>query len=569
MLQSGSMPADFFTTEKRTLGVVLSNTTPPLRVPDYQRDFSWEEPQIAEFWTDLRLFDTTYPGTNILGREYFLGAAVFVNNQSFHLILDGQQRLATATILLAALRDKIREYKLDAATQVQTSYISFQDHLTGERSPKLQLNEYDRSFFRDLIQTFPLVGAPPAATKRSHRLIRKAHEYFVARVGESWDEKGGGENGFKWAARIVKTLTDHVSLVAVVSTDEDNASSIFETLNDRGIGLSTADLLRSWLLRNSPAGDREEIIECWSEIFESAGVGEAAENLIRLSWVSRKGDVKERSLYKIISTSLRTTHTTPVAYSRELRDDATIYRRIRDGDTTETKERDVWTGLGALRAQSGYALLISAYRMLDEVSRRRITAALFSLIVRHNVICDRDRAKFETAVFAAAQSVSNGRGEAGALAILRALSPADPDVRNSFPNLAFTRAQTGAAHIFFRAIEYTLRNTEELIIATPEKVHLEHIYPQKPEAASRLPNHEDYVGRAGNLTLLGKRLNEEARNLAFATKKDRFYSQSDLYLNRPLLTLDAWTTAHIDARQEELCDLAIATWPQNLVRDPA
>ena len=47
------MAADFYTTEKRTLGVVLSNTTPPLRVPDYQRDFSWEEQQISEFWTDL------------------------------------------------------------------------------------------------------------------------------------------------------------------------------------------------------------------------------------------------------------------------------------------------------------------------------------------------------------------------------------------------------------------------------------------------------------------------------------------------------------------------------------
>src|SRR6516164_6858553 len=174
------MPADFFTTEKRTLGIVLSNTTPPLRVPDYQRDFSWEEQQVSEFWNDLEHFDQLYPGTNINGKEYFLGAAVFVNNQTYHLILDGQQRLATATILLAVIRDKIREYKMDAANQIQGSFISFQDHLTGEHSPKLQLNEFDRAFFRDAIQSFP--RNPPAASKKSHKLILKAYEYFAERV---------------------------------------------------------------------------------------------------------------------------------------------------------------------------------------------------------------------------------------------------------------------------------------------------------------------------------------------------------------------------------------------------
>jgi len=117
------MAADFFTTEKRTLGVVLSNTTPPLRVPEYQRDFSWEQRQVMEFWNDLEHFDQLYPGANINGKEYFLGAAVFVNNQTYNLILDGQQRLATATILLAVIRDKIREYKMGGESNTGQLYF--------------------------------------------------------------------------------------------------------------------------------------------------------------------------------------------------------------------------------------------------------------------------------------------------------------------------------------------------------------------------------------------------------------------------------------------------------------
>jgi hypothetical protein len=556
---------DFFTTEKRTLGVVLSNTTPPLRVPEYQRDFSWEERQVSEFWNDLEHFDEAYPGANINGKEYFLGAAVFVNNQTYNLILDGQQRLATATILLAAIRDKIREYKMDAANQIQGSFVSFQDHLTGEHLPKLQLNDFDRTFFRDSIQKFPRIAV--ASTKKSNKLISKAYEYFEQRIKEAWDGRGGGENAFKWAARVSKTLTDHVSLVTVVSTDEDNAAQIFETLNDRGIGLSTADLLRSWLLHHSPAAEREEIIECWSDIFDCAGVGEGAQALIRLSWVSRHGDVKERSLYKVISRKLTETHGSSVEFSRQLRSDALFYKKMRDGDTADIKQREVWLGLATVRAQSGYAVLLAANRSLTEQAQKRVSTALFSLIARHNIICDKDRAKFESSAFAAAKAISDGGGEQGALAILRALSPPDDEVRQSFSTLSFGRSQSGIAQVVLRAIEYKLRNTEELIIATPDKVHLEHIYPQRPAAADRLANHDEYVGRVGNLTLLDRRLNQEAQNSQFAIKKEQFYVHSEILLTKELLDKAGWTADDIDARQGHLCDLALQIWPHNLVAD--
>ena len=561
------MAADFYTTEKRTLGVVLSNTTPPLRVPEYQRDFSWEEQQISEFWNDLQHFNNQYAGDSINGKEYFLGASVLVNNQTYHLILDGQQRLATATILLATIRDKIIEFKADGANQIQNSFISFVDHLGGGHLPKLQLNEFDRAFFRDLIQAFPRLAAAPAATKKSHKLILKAYEYFTQRIAEGWNGNGGGANGYKWAARIAKTLTEHVSLVTVTSTDEDNAASIFETLNDRGIGLSTADLLRSWLLHRAPPADRQEIIECWSEVFDISGLGAGAQTLIRLSWVSRHGDVKERSLYKVISRDLTETHTSQVEYSRQLRNDAKLYKQVRDGDSPDFLESEAWSAISPLRAQSGYALLIAASRQLDETARKMVSSALFSLIVRHNIICDKDRAKFETTAFSAAKAISDGGGGQAAVALLRALSPSDEEVRQTFATLSFGASQNSIAQVILRAMEYKLRQTDELIIATPERVHLEHIYPQKAALANRLANHDEYVGRVGNLTLLDKRLNQEAQNSGFVNKRDHFYNQSDIYLTKELLDKGTWTPVEIDARQHHLCDLLIQVWPQDLVAD--
>ena len=186
---------DSFQPYKRTLGELLGSTSPPIRVPDYQRDYSWDKDEVTDFWSDLIAFGGNDPRSRPTG-EYFLGATVLVNNGSFHLVLDGQQRLATATILLAALRDKIKEYKEDAAQQIQDQFIVFEDQFTGERIPKIELNVFDRDFFRDYIQAFPKVESA-SPQKRSHYLITKAYKYFQDQISAEWDGTGGGKKGFE------------------------------------------------------------------------------------------------------------------------------------------------------------------------------------------------------------------------------------------------------------------------------------------------------------------------------------------------------------------------------------
>jgi len=199
-------------------------------------------------------------GVKLAGKEYFLGAAVLVNNGTFHLLLDGQQRLATATILLSALRDKICAFNENAARQIQDQYIAFEDHLTGAKVFKIQLNRFDRVFFRDYIQAFPRIGSTQA-TKKSHQLIARAYAFFQRQIEDGWQTAGSGKKGFDWAAHVTQILREHLALVTVVSTNEKSAASIFATLNDRGIGLSTVDLIRSFVLQRAHESQRGEIIQ--------------------------------------------------------------------------------------------------------------------------------------------------------------------------------------------------------------------------------------------------------------------------------------------------------------------
>jgi hypothetical protein len=203
--------------------------------------------------------------------------------------------------------------------------------------------------------------------------------------------------------------------------------------------------------------------------------------------------------------------------------------------------------------------------MLTPDEQKRLSQALFSLIIRHNVICDRDRAKLETTAFTVAKAISDGVGLEGALALLRSASPPDDEVQSRFSTLRFSRSESSVAQVLLRSMEYQSRRTEELVIATPEKVHLEHIYPQRP-AADRCGNHDEYVGRIGNLTLLDRRLNQEAKNSPFLVKRDQFYQASEIYLTRELLDQRSWAQAEIDTRQTHLRDLALEIWPAALVR---
>jgi uncharacterized protein with ParB-like and HNH nuclease domain len=83
-----------YASEKKTIGELLSMTSPTIEVPEWQRSYSWDTREVETFWTDLTAFSDQYPGENLNDQEYFLGSIVIVNNAIRHLLLDGQQRLA-------------------------------------------------------------------------------------------------------------------------------------------------------------------------------------------------------------------------------------------------------------------------------------------------------------------------------------------------------------------------------------------------------------------------------------------------------------------------------------------
>jgi Protein of unknown function DUF262/Protein of unknown function (DUF1524) len=557
------MPDQRYEAARQTIGTLLATTSPRIEVPDWQRSYSWTTEEVEAFWHDLTAFEARYPGETITNEEYFLGSIVLVTGGATNLLLDGQQRLATATILLSVLRDARRQYKDDAAARLQAKYISELDDATNSATYVLTLNVYDRDFFRTEVQDEPhRPPVRPTPTLKSHGLIRKARQYFSDHIAEAYDQLGDGQTAFTWNLRISDVLCNHMSVVAVTSTDEDNAAAVFETLNDRGIGLSTPDLLRNLLLRRAPDEDtRNRVVAAWEavlEINEEANVDE----FLRHYWVSHRGDVRARKLYREIKATIERENTASLQLSLDLAETAPIYREIVRARDEDPELRRHLEAIRSLAAKALYPVLLAGYAAAgdDEEGKRKLRAlasALVTMFVRYNVIGGRETTVMESTVYGVAAELRISKDFDAAVAALAAFAPGAADFIARFQTRSVGRIAT--VRYLLREIEQAKRKTQELEVSGTDRVHVEHIYPQTPDGP-RWPNHAAAVNRLGNLTLLGKRLNTSIKNADFATKKEKGYAGSDILMTQELLALNAWNSDAIDERQRELSKWVFAIW---------
>ena len=340
------------------------------------------------------------------------------------------------------------------------------------------------------------------------------------------------------------------------SGDEDNAASVFETLNDRGIGLSTPDLLRNLLLRRAPAGDREEIVECWGHVLEVEQDAKV-EDFLRHYWLSREGDVKTRRLYREIKDRIENDNVSSLVFSRDLQRSASIYTDIVAASDDNEDIANVLAGVSMLGAKALLPAILSSYDIGEDDDRRMLIHSLIVFYVRHNIIGQLETSRLETVVYKLAKQLRDDGDYEAATQALREAAPRDDRFVEEFQIATVSRQKS--ARYLLREIEHARRATEEMqVVERPDKVHLEHIYPRRP-AGERWPDHAAVVDRLGNLTLLSRRLNQAARNADFQTKKEH-YAESEIRLTSELADLDVWNTNAINQRQQQLAEIALTTW---------
>lgn len=547
------------------LGRALLNKN--LAVPMYQRSYAWEERHVIDLFQDIS--KAISDGDS----EYFLGSIVTTKNDTIRPeVADGQQRLATTTILLSAIRDYFyNSGDKERATTITSTYLHKQDLATLAVIPKLKLNDSDNDFFLKRILTNPDSenrAIPPS--KPSHIKIDNAAKLAKNHISNL--AKIDPINATGKLAQLVNFIEDSMRVIWVSVSDDSNAFTIFETLNDRGLSLAISDLLKNYLF--GIAGDRlPEVQQRWLSTvgtLESIDNEEILVTFIRHWWSSKHGLVREKDLYDHIKKHVRN-KMQAVEFASEISKNAKSYVAILNTgheiwETYGPTAKQHMETLNLMRMIQIRPLLLSVFDKFSDKDVKKTLRMMVSWVVRFLITGGLGGGTLETHYSLRAKEIRDGSissaSELGAK--LTNIIPSDAQFKAAFTTATVSKQYL--ARYYLRVLENQAKGeTEPELIPNDnqEIINLEHVLPQTPSTTWNHISEDDqtaYVKRFGNLALLQTKINSEAGNDSFSFKKP-FLKKSGYILTSMIADNDSWDTNAINKRQEVLAELAVIAWP--------
>ena len=385
------MTATNFGTRNDTYRKLMGNGL-AYNVPRFQRDYSWGEEEWDDLWQDI--LDTIKPDGE---PAHYLGYLVLQSKDDRKFeIIDGQQRLATLSILvLAALRQlqsligqgmdvDRNEKRLEGLRQ---TYIGYLDPVTLVATSKLTLNRNNDMYYQTYL--VPLVARPPQrGFKKSERGLRRAFEWFNQHIKEHVSD--ATDPGVA-VASLIDRMSDKLFFTVILVTDELNAYKVFETLNSKGVRLSATDLLKNYLFSVLHRETRHEyemnfLDDRWEQIIGRPGPEEFPE-FLRAHWISRHSLVRLSGLFKVIRD--QTDERRGVfALLQEIEEDVDTYLALVQPDASEwsPEKRRYARTLRMFGARQHLPFLLAARRRLGEADFMSLLRAIVAISFRYNVI---------------------------------------------------------------------------------------------------------------------------------------------------------------------------------------
>lgn len=558
-----------FNTANRTFRQLMGNGL-VYGVPMFQRDYSWTEEEWDDLWQDIAAL-TAPKGES----GHYLGYLVLQSADERHFnVIDGQQRLTTLSLIVLAVLNNLDRLVTDGVEpdnnrrrieELRKSYIGFLDPVTLVATSKLTLNRHNDRYYQTYL--VPLDKLPRRNLRASEHLLRRSYEWFDERIRTQVAHTRDGAD----LARFVDTIADRLFFTVIQVTDELNAFKVFETLNSRGVRLSSTDLLKNYLfsVAHGAGGHEQEmraIEEQWEAIVGKLG-SESVPDFLRVYWNSRNPLTRHAELFKAIRAHVAD-KAAVFALLRDLDREADVYAALGEPNSslwTMDQRRHVGD-LAMYGVRQPYALLLAAYRALEPHDFNSVLRACCVVAFRYNVIGGLTPNEQERVFNRVAEKISNGSlgHAADIIRALRPVYPSDAEFRSAFAEKQLRtttpRNRRVVRHILF-AIEH--HESKRHFDPDTDRYSIEHILPEHPgdeweafgdEQADR------YVFRLGNMTPLASAANRAVGNAAFAVKRDT-YAESEFAITRHIAeNHETWTAERIESRQAWLARQATGIW---------
>jgi len=537
-------------------------------IPVFQRDYSWSEENCRQLWKDLLAIADAGPD-----RGHFIGSVVYIQTGDSSagftrwLLIDGQQRITTLTLLLTALRDHIGQTGWQGSEDGPTmkridAYFLRNLQEEGEREIKLKLRRHDDATLQALINGQSEPGTPSTRIRENYDLFRELLEEVDP------------ETVYRGLNRL---------LLVDVTLDRgiDDPQLIFESLNSTGVDLSPSDLIRNFILMRLPENEQTRLYETyWSKIEELfRGSERVFDNFIRDYLALRSQSAKlERSdrVYDAFRRAFSDISEDTEALElllKELLRRGRQYAAFAVGGGTDARAR-AFSNLRRL----GDVPAILVMRLLEaqETSNTLTDAELLeavglleSYLLRRAVIGAQTRG-YGLEFARLAQRID----DTCPLASLKAAMARMP-ASYAFPEDDAFRAALVEGDLYHKRVCFHLleglENRGSKEISDTSKYSIEHVMPQNErlvEAWCEMLGPEwqkvqkTWLHRLGNLTLTG--YNPSYSDRPFDEKKtiNGGFQQSSVRLNQDIRDEPIWTPREMDARGNRLADRALGIWPR-------
>lgn len=547
--------------EQAGLGTILASHQ--LILPPNQREYAWEERHVTQLLQD-------YSGAvSEDGKGHFLGTIVTIPIDGGTLeVVDGQQRLATTSLLLAAIRNYVEGKDQLIFDALNNKYLTTIDLRKKQQVPNLRLNIDDNELFAAIVTHGATI---PPATKPSHRRMMAAFNLATSHVKHivaPHDPKIHGDVLGKW----VIFIAERARAILVSVADGANAYRMFETLNDRGLRTSQADLIKSYLFECA----RTRIAEAqarWSEMrgaLEGLGEKDHIVTFLRHALIIQRGQVRESAVYEEIQR-MANNETKAIACASTLEVLAQAYV------ATFNPEHEKWNAYapGVRRAIEVFNLLATKplrpiiLSVTAKFTKKELAAAfqfIVSLSTRLTISGGTTSGSIDEQAASVSVDVYIGKiTTAGQLK--KSLSDMTPTDERFKEAVAVAKvSQSKIARYYLRSLEMSQKKEPEpyyMPVNDQTIINLEHILPKKP--MGNYPKFTDeeadlWLNRLGNQTLMRASDNSDSKSIKFEDKK-ALYAKSPYTLTSQLAAFSDWTKEAIQTRQQAMADLAVKTWP--------
>lgn len=539
------------------------------QIPRFQRDYAWDQEQWEDLWSDVETLSQEhyhYMGYLVLQRK----------TQHDYVVIDGQQRLVTLSLIILAAMKQIHKLILaeeeadnnqERLDELRRRFIGTKNPITLSVDNKLSLNRNNNTNFRKICAQLEVPNI--RGLTRTNKRLNQAYQFFLKK-SDSIGKKG------EEIATFVENISSGMVFTKIVVQDDLNAYKVFETLNARGVQLSTPDLLKNYLFsvitrhNDVPENELTELDIRWGEVITQLGETDFT-NFLRYHHNFQAKLVTKKDLFSSVR-KIADSPTKAYQYLDSLGRYSPVYASLGNPDddwwlNQAPIYREAKPYLETLRLFSikqPFTILMTAFFSFTPEEFVKLCRYMMVLSIRYNVICHLSPSEQENKYNQIAMLVYDKTLQRASHVknngLFKEMYPDDKTFFNAFEFHKMPSRQTPKKIRFLLAqIEAYLRGNNAI---NDRELSLEHICPYNPTDAwikDFGEGYEEVQDRLGNMLLLPKPDNKKLETQVFSSKK-KFYQQTGFKLTDKVVQYEQWNKQSVDHFQHWMAEQAVQTW---------